>query len=90
MKHQVKEGEFRSNLHSGGKAKFIEFSDEEENRAIKAANLLGLGIAGVDLLQSNKGPLVMELNSSPGMEGIEGTTKRDNVTKIINYIEINK
>ncbi|NCP46466.1 MAG: 30S ribosomal protein S6--L-glutamate ligase, partial [Flavobacteriales bacterium] len=74
MKRQGKEGEFRSNLHRGGSASLYELTDEEENTALKAAKVLGLGVAGVDLLQSNKGPLIMEVNSSPGLEGIEGAT----------------
>ncbi|PIZ06056.1 MAG: 30S ribosomal protein S6--L-glutamate ligase, partial [Flavobacteriales bacterium CG_4_10_14_0_8_um_filter_32_5] len=64
MKRQGKEGEFRSNLHRGGSASLYELTDEEENTALKAAKVLGLGVAGVDLLQSNKGPLIMEVNSS--------------------------
>ena len=68
MKRQGKEGEFRSNLHRGGTATIIELSEEEENTALKAAKALGLGIAGVDMLQSNDGPKVMEVNSSPGLE----------------------
>lgn len=87
MKRQGKEGEFRSNLHRGGTASLIELSDEEENAALKAAKVLGLGIAGVDMLQSKKGPLIMEVNSSPGLEGIEGATKKDIANSIIRYIE---
>ncbi|GGG49169.1 30S ribosomal protein S6--L-glutamate ligase [Bizionia arctica] len=89
MKRQGKEGEFRSNLHRGGHANLIELSDEEENTAIKAARILGLGISGVDLLQSERGPLIMEVNSSPGLEGIEGATKKDIAGSIIKYIERN-
>ncbi len=87
MKRQGKEGEFRSNLHRGGSATIIELSDEEENTALKAAKALGLAVAGVDLLQSSKGPLVLEVNSSPGLEGIEKATKVDVAKKIIRYIE---
>lgn len=87
MKRQAKEGEFRSNLHRGGSAQIIELSDEEENAALKAAKSLGLGIAGVDMLQSKKGPLIMEVNSSPGLEGIEGATGKDIANTIIRYIE---
>lgn len=87
MKRQGKEGEFRSNLHRGGSASLIELSDEEENAALKAAKVLGLGIAGVDMLQSKKGPLIMEVNSSPGLEGIEDATKKDIANSIIRYIE---
>ncbi|HRN41430.1 MAG: 30S ribosomal protein S6--L-glutamate ligase [Flavobacteriales bacterium] len=87
MKRQAKEGEFRSNLHRGGSAQVIELTDEEENAALKAAKVLGLGIAGVDMLQSKKGPLIMEVNSSPGLEGIEGATGKDIANTIIRYIE---
>lgn len=87
MKRQGKEGEFRSNLHRGGSASIHELTDEEENTALKAAKVLGLGVAGVDLLQSNKGPLIMEVNSSPGLEGIEGATGKDIANNIIRYIE---
>jgi len=87
MKRQSKEGEFRSNLHRGGTATRIELTDDEENAALKAARVLGLGIAGVDMLQSNSGPKIMEVNSSPGLEGIEKATNVDIAQKIIRYIE---
>ncbi len=90
MLRQGKEGEFRSNLHRGGNAKGIQLSDEERETAIKSAKKLGLAIAGVDMLQSDRGPLVMEVNSSPGLEGIEGATKADIATKIIEYVERNE
>lgn len=90
MKRQAKEGEFRSNLHRGGTASLIQLSPEERATAIKSAKKLGLGIAGVDLLQSNRGPLVMEVNSSPGLEGIEGATGIDIAGKIIEYVERNE
>lgn len=89
MKRQGKKGEFRSNLHRGGSAEVIELSDEEELTAIKAARAIGLGVAGVDMLQSSKGPLVLEVNSSPGLEGIETATKKDIAKQIIKYIERN-
>jgi ribosomal protein S6--L-glutamate ligase len=89
MKRQGKEGEFRSNLHRGGTANIIELTDEEENAALKAAKAMGLGIAGVDLLQSSRGPLILEVNSSPGLEGIESATGKDIATKIIKYVERN-
>ncbi|MEO9533796.1 MAG: 30S ribosomal protein S6--L-glutamate ligase [Crocinitomicaceae bacterium] len=89
MKRQGKEGEFRSNLHRGGTAEIITLTDEEENTALKSARALGLAIAGVDLLQSNKGPLVLEVNSSPGLEGIEAATKKDIAKEIIKYVERN-
>lgn len=89
MKRQAKEGEFRSNLHRGGSATIIELTPEEEETAIKAAKILGLGVAGVDLLQSNSGPMIMEVNSSPGLEGIESATNKDIASEIIMYIERN-
>jgi ribosomal protein S6--L-glutamate ligase len=89
MKRQGKEGEFRSNLHRGGSANVIELSDEEETAALKAAKAMGLGIAGVDLLQSSRGPLILEVNSSPGLEGIETATGKDIATIIMKYIERN-
>ena len=90
MKRQAKEGEFRSNLHRGGTAELIQLSPEERSTAIKAAKKLGLGIAGVDLLQSDRGPLVMEVNSSPGLEGIQKATGIDIAGKIIEYVERNE
>ena len=89
MKRQGKEGEFRSNLHRGGSANIIELTDEEENAALKAAKSLGLGICGVDMLQSARGPLILEVNSSPGLEGIEDATKKDIAKTIIRYVERN-
>lgn len=89
MKRQGKEGEFRSNLHRGGSANIIQLTDEEENAALKAAKSLGLGICGVDMLQSARGPLILEVNSSPGLEGIEAATKKDIASIIIRYIERN-
>tara|TARA_R110001583_G_scaffold33438_4_gene112931 strand:- start:24479 stop:25351 length:873 start_codon:yes stop_codon:yes gene_type:complete len=89
MKRQGKEGEFRSNLHRGGNANIIELTDEEELTAIKAAKAMGLGVAGVDMLQSENGPLVLEVNSSPGLEGIEKATEKDIAKEIIKYIERN-
>ena len=89
MKRQGKEGEFRSNLHQGGSAEVIELSDEEEIAAIKAAKAMRLGVAGVDMLQSSRGPLILEVNSSPGLEGIERATGNDIARKIIQYIEKN-
>ena len=89
MKRQGKEGEFRSNLHQGGSAEVIELTDEEEIAAIKAAKSMRLGVAGVDMLQSSRGPLILEVNSSPGLEGIEKATGTDIAKKIIQYIEKN-
>jgi len=87
MKRQAQAGEFRSNLHRGGSAVSIKLSREEELTAIAAAKSLGLGVCGVDLLQSKRGPLVLEVNSSPGLEGIEGATKNNIAGAIIKYIE---
>lgn len=87
MKRQAPEGEFRSNLHRGGTARLIELSPEENYTAIKAAKLLGLSVCGVDMLQSDRGPLIMEVNSSPGLEGIENATGADLASRIIEFIE---
>ena len=89
MKRQGKEGEFRSNLHRGGTAEIIQLSDDEENAALRAAKALGLGVCGVDMLQSARGPLILEVNSSPGLEGIEAATKKDIAKSIIRFIERN-
>ena len=89
MKRQGKKGEFRSNLHRGGTAEIIELTEDEENAALKAARVMGLGVAGVDMLQSNHGPLILEVNSSPGLEGIEGATGKDIARNIIRYVERN-
>ena len=89
MKRQGKEGEFRSNLHRGGSAEIIKLSDAEERAALKAAKAMGLGVAGVDMLQSSRGPLILEVNSSPGLEGIEAATGKDIAGEIIKYIERN-
>lgn len=89
MKRTAKEGEFRSNLHRGGRAELIEMSEDEERAAILAAKKLGLDVAGVDILQSNRGPLIIEVNSSPGLEGIEKATGIDVAGKIIEYLERN-
>lgn len=89
MKRQGKEGEFRSNLHRGGSANIIKLSEEEEHTALIATKAMGLGIAGVDMLQSKNGPLVLEVNSSPGLEGIEKATGTDIAAKIIRYVERN-
>ena len=89
MKRQAKDGEFRSNLHRGGTAEIIQLTDEEENAALKAAKALGLGVCGVDMLQSARGPLILEVNSSPGLEGIEAATKKDIAKSIIRFIERN-
>ncbi|MEL6440187.1 MAG: 30S ribosomal protein S6--L-glutamate ligase [Cyanobacteria bacterium J06621_8] len=89
MKRQGAKGEFRSNLHRGGSAEAIKLSVEERVTAVKAAKAMGLNVAGVDLLRSNHGPVVMEVNSSPGLEGIEKATKINVAGKIIEFIEQN-
>lgn len=89
MKRQGKEGEFRSNLHRGGSASIIELTEEERDTALKSTKAMGLGVAGVDMLQSKNGPLVLEVNSSPGLEGIEKATGQDIAKKIIRYVEKN-
>lgn len=86
MKRQAKHGEFRSNLHRGGSATQIKLSAQERKTAIRAAQAMGLQVAGVDILQSSQGPVVMEVNSSPGLEGIEGTTQLDVAGAIIDYL----
>jgi ribosomal protein S6--L-glutamate ligase len=89
MKRQGKEGEFRSNLHRGGTAKLIKITPEERSTAVRSARVMGLNVAGVDLLRSNHGPVVMEVNSSPGLEGIETATGKDIAGMIIEFIEKN-
>jgi len=89
MKRTGKKGEFRSNLHRGGKAKIYSLTEEEENAALKASKVLGLAVAGVDLLQSDHGPMVIEVNASPGLEGIEKATQNDIAKAIIRYVERN-
>ena len=87
MKRQAKEGEFRSNLHRGAQSEIVELSPEEEHVAVKSARIMGLNVAGVDLLRSARGPLVMEVNASPGLEGIEMTTGVDVAGAIISFME---
>jgi ribosomal protein S6--L-glutamate ligase len=89
MERRGKEGEFRSNLHQGGHGISVKLSREEESSAIKAAHILGLQIAGVDLLRSSRGPMILEVNSSPGLRGIEKATGVDIATKIIEFVERN-
>ena len=87
MKRQAAEGEFRSNLHRGGTAEKVKITPEERATAIRAAKAMGLNLAGVDLLRSNHGAVVMEVNSSPGLEGIELSSKKDVAGSIIEFIE---
>lgn len=89
MMRQGKKGEFRSNLHRGGKGAKIKITPEERSTAVRAARIMGLNVAGVDMLRSNHGPVIMEVNSSPGLEGIEKTNQKDIAGKIIEYIERN-
>ncbi|WP_249977673.1 30S ribosomal protein S6--L-glutamate ligase [Vreelandella olivaria] len=89
MKRQAAEGEFRSNLHRGGTASVIRITPEERSTAIRAAKAMGLRVAGVDLLRSNHGPVIMEVNSSPGLHGIESATGKDIAGMIIEHIEKN-
>lgn len=87
MKRQAKEGEFRSNLHRGGEATPIKITPEERSTAKRAAQIMGLNVAGVDILRSNHGPVVIEVNSSPGLRGIEAATGKDIASLIIEFIE---
>lgn len=89
MKRQGAEGEFRSNIHRGGTAEKIKLTPEERSTAVRAAKIMGLKVAGVDLLRSNHGPVVMEVNSSPGLEGIENATGVDVAGKIVEFIKKN-
>lgn len=87
MKRQAQAGEFRSNLHRGATAESVQLTEEETSTALRSVEIMGLHVAGVDMLRSNDGPLVLEVNASPGLEGIETTTKVDVAGHIIDYIE---
>lgn len=87
MQRKGAEGEFRSNLHRGGSAQTIKISPEERSTAVRAAKEMGLNVCGVDMLRSNHGPVVMEVNSSPGLEGVEKATGIDVASKIIETLE---
>ena len=89
MQRQGMQGEFRSNLHRGGTATLVRLTPEERSTAVRSAAKMGLNVSGVDLLRSNHGPVVLEVNSSPGLEGIENTTGRDVAGMIIEFIEKN-
>lgn len=89
MKRQAAAGEFRSNLHRGGSASLIRITPEERSTAVRAARIMGLNVAGVDLLRSNHGPVIMEVNSSPGLQGIEEATGKDVAGLIIQFMEKN-
>jgi ribosomal protein S6--L-glutamate ligase len=89
MKRIAKEGEFRSNLHSGGRAVLVDLSDAERQTAVLAAETMGLNVAGVDMVRGAAGPLVLEVNSSPGLSGIEQVTGEDIAGMIVDFIESN-
>ena len=89
MMRKGADGEFRSNLHRGGSSKTVKITPEERSTAVRAARVMGLNVAGVDMLRSNHGPVIMEVNSSPGLEGIEKATNIDVAGKIIEFIEVN-
>ncbi|MCF6312923.1 MAG: 30S ribosomal protein S6--L-glutamate ligase [Verrucomicrobiales bacterium] len=89
IKRQAKEGEFRSNLHRGGTASVVKITPEERSTAVRAAKIMGLSVAGVDLLRANHGPVVMEVNASPGLEGVETATGKDVAGVIVDFIEKN-
>lgn len=89
MKRQAAAGEFRSNLHRGGSASLIRITPEERSTAVRAARIMGLNVAGVDILRSNHGPVIMEVNSSPGLQGIEEATGKDVAGLIIQFMEKN-
>ncbi len=87
MMRQGAKGDFRSNIHRGGKATVVKLTPEERSTAVRSAKIMGLSVAGVDILRSNHGPVVMEVNSSPGLEGIETSTGKDVAGAIVEYIE---
>ncbi len=89
MQRTAMEGEFRSNLHRGGSAKLVKLTPTERRTAVKAAQTMGLHVAGVDILRSSRGPLIMEVNSSPGLEGIEGATQKDIAGALVAFVEEN-
>lgn len=89
MKRQARAGEFRSNIHRGGSASLIKITPEERSTATRAAKTMGLNVCGVDILRSAHGPVVMEVNSSPGLEGIESATNRDIAGMVISFLEKN-
>ncbi|MFS1165275.1 ATP-grasp domain-containing protein, partial [Aeromonas salmonicida] len=88
MRRQAQPGEFRSNLHRGGTAEAIKISPEERATAVQAAKIMGLDVAGVDILRSARGPLVLEVNSSPGLQGVEAASGKDVAGKIIEFLEL--
>ena len=89
MQRQSLTDDFRSNIHQGGEGKKVKLTEDERKTAIKAAKAMGLSIAGVDMVRSKRGPLVLEVNSSPGLQGIETVTGRNVAEKIVDYVVIN-
>ena len=89
MKRQARRGEFRANLHKGGSAQEVKLSPKERDMAVRAAEVIGLNVAGVDIIRSAQGPLILEVNSSPGLEGIETATRKDIAGEIMAFIEKN-
>lgn len=89
MMRKAKDGEFRSNLHRGGKATPVEITPDERQVAVRAAEIMGLNVAGVDIIRAKRGPLILEVNSSPGLEGIERSTELDIAGMIVEFIERN-
>ncbi|MFP4295411.1 MAG: 30S ribosomal protein S6--L-glutamate ligase, partial [Halothiobacillaceae bacterium] len=87
MQRKGAEGDFRSNLHRGGSARTVRITPEERSTAVRSAKIMGLDVCGVDMLRSNHGPVVMEVNSSPGLEGVEKATGQDIAGKIIEFLE---
>ena len=87
MQRQAQKGEFRANIHQGGTASIVKITADEKKLALKAAKVLNLAVAGVDIIRSNKGPLLLEVNSSPGLEGIENATGKDIANAMIMAIE---
>jgi ribosomal protein S6--L-glutamate ligase len=87
MRRQARDGEFRSNLHRGGEATVVKLNRQEKHAAVTAAKKMGLAVAGVDMLPSRRGPLIIEVNSSPGLEGIERATQVDIAGRIVRFLE---
>jgi ribosomal protein S6--L-glutamate ligase len=87
MKRTCSTGEFRANLHRGGRAEPVAITEEERTTALRSADVLGLNVAGVDMLRSNRGPVVVEVNSSPGIEGMEKVTDADLAGAMLDFLE---
>jgi ribosomal protein S6--L-glutamate ligase len=86
MRRTAPEGDFRSNLHRGGTAAPCQVTEEEESVAVRSAQQLGLGVAGVDLIRASRGPLVLEVNSTPGLEGVEAVNQTEIAERIVDYV----